>query len=404
MELQRVNGIRGVLDNEGRIHLIWIGPEQQFLYSSAHADVASSAQAWQPQLILAHEQTGIQYSADIAFEPPQTIHVVYGRAQSETNQTIMYIRSVNGGLTWSAPSEIYALAHPEYGPSNIRLLIDTPKVYMTWTEWDVTGNGQAIYFARSLDSGVTWQQPVLLAKRAEEDYERDWTSLALLGEDQLIALWEGGYRAYPQAQYSDDGGSTWSEPIDTFPWLIADNGFAEFARDSTGRLHVFLARRIREGYGDKCSTFRGCSDPANAIWHSIWESGRKWQEPQPLEFTFSPLNFISIAISGGNRLVAAWFSYTESEVHVMQCEIDDAPAVGPKLRPTPIPTPTIMPTATSTSFPVVLRPTAQLPLQEDNPSPTVAQFNGSNMLLSMSVPALAILAVVVLVHRRKRRQ
>lgn len=406
MDLQRVNAIRGVLDTQGRIHLIWIGPDNQLLYSSALADEAGSAQAWQPQLLLDDDQNGVQYSADIAFEPPQTLHVVYGRAQKDAQQTLVYISSTDGGLTWSDPFELFTFANPEHGSSNIRLLVDGPgKLYLTWTEWDLSGNGQAIYFSRSLDSGLSWEEPVVLAKRAEGEYERDWTNLAVLGDNQLMALWEGGFRAYPQAQYSEDGGVTWSNPIDTFPWLIADNGFAEFARDSEGRLHVFLARRIREGYEDMCSSIPGCIGDGNAIWHSVWEGGRKWQEPKPLKYTFSTVNFITMAIAAGNQLVAAWFSYGGSaalEVNVMTCKIEDATAVTPQVRPLPAPTqaPTLTPAAAPSTATPTSTPAVQLTLNNRTPSARAAS-SGSLMFLYIA-PAISVVILVVLVAGYRR--
>jgi hypothetical protein len=71
--------------------------------------------------------------------------------------------------------------------------------------------------------------------------------------------------------YSYDGGVTWSEPIDTFPWLIGENGFVEFAYDSNNSLHLFVAQRVREGYSERGDRI--------GLWHSVWEGGTRWREP-----------------------------------------------------------------------------------------------------------------------------
>ena len=215
---------------------------------------------------MADDQSGTQYSVDIAYEPPHTLHVIYASGSGgaalgdlRTNRAVSYVRSEDGGDSWSEPVDIFTFSDPGRGASNMRLLVNPPgTIYATWTEWDVSGNGQAIYFARSVDNGSTWQQPVILDQRKDDDYERDWTSLAVLDKDTLLAFWEGGYRAYPQSQVSADGGVTWSKPVDTFYWLIADNGFVEMARDSADRLHAFLPRRIREGFEAVCTNFPGC--------------------------------------------------------------------------------------------------------------------------------------------------
>jgi hypothetical protein len=402
---KKIAGIRGVIDMQGVIHLVWMGPDQTFFYSSAHASEAGSSRGWKTPLLLDNEQTGTQYSVDIAYTPPQTLHILYGRSQNGVNRTIAYIRSVDSGLTWSEPVEIETFLDFERGASNIRLYVDgAEKLYATWTEWDASGTGQGIYFARSLDNGLHWEQPILLAERAENDYERNWTNLAVLGENDLVAFWEGGFRAYPQAQYSHDGGVTWSEPIDTLYWLIADNGFAEFVRDSQGRLHLFIARRIREGYSEKCATYFGCSGDGNAIWHSIWESGPNWQEPKPVDFTFSPVNFISVVITAGNQLTFAWFDYTNLDIDVMRCEIEDAPALELQTLPTVTPSSTSVSTPTATAMPRQPTPSLQFTqLADVASSPRTTQSNTQAMLLSSFVPACALLLLTILISRHRRR-
>lgn len=320
---RRIMGIRAALDDERVLHLLWQGPDNTLYYSSVPADAASSARAWQEPVLLAMDEAGTQFSAFLAYEPPSTLHVLYGQGTTiAPNRSIAYIRSTDSGLSWSEPAEIYKMLAADRGPSNVRLLVDAPnKVYATWTEWDLTGNGQAIYFARSLDSGITWGEPVVLDERRGEEYERDWTTLAVLGEDALVAFWEGGFRAYRQAQYSYDGGETWSAPIDTLDWLIADNGFAEFARDSAGRLHLFVLQRVREGNDDK--------GRREGLWHTVWEGGQQWREPE-LAGNQTPANLVSVAISGGNQLFAATTGTFDYEIHIRQCTIEGAPAVEPQ--------------------------------------------------------------------------
>jgi hypothetical protein len=410
---RQISGIRGVIDDQGIIHLIWMGPDNTFFYSSAHANEAGSAAGWQEPLTLANDQTGIQYSAAIAYEPPQTLHILYGKSPEGQARSVSHIRSENRGVSWTEPADVYVFADPERGASNIRLIYHSPnKLYATWTEWDLSGNGQVIHFARSLDSGNTWDYPVALAERTGDEYERDWTNIAVLGEDQLVVMWEGGFRAYPQGQYSDDGGITWSEPIDIFYWLIADNGFANLIRDSNDRLHTFLVRRVREGHSDRCR-FPGCEEAeanrdTNTLWHSVWEGGRRWREPQPVgNFVFDigdddalgqvGGNFTSVAINGGNQLVTAWFDYTYFELVTMICQIEDAPIITPQPWPTAISQPTATP-----------RPTpAALSVSSVGPSQIITRTVPTNDLMmqlpsgSTSSPAtpvfIAIIPVLVII-------
>lgn len=426
---RQILGIRGVIDNQGIIHLIWMGPDNTFFYSSAHANEAANAGAWYGPVMLATDQSGIQYSVAIASEPPQTLHILYGRSPEGEASSIAYIRSENRGASWGEPVDVYLFADIERGPSNIRLLHDDAqnRLYATWTEWDLTGNGQIIHFTRSLDSGNSWDYPVILAERSDNEYERDWSNIAVLDEDQLIVMWEGGFRAYPQAQYSDDGGVTWSDPIDTFYWLIADNGFANMVRDSSGRLHAFLVRRIREGYGDRCR-FPGCVEAeenkdTNTIWHSVWEGQRRWREPEPVgNFIFDigadesagqPFgqiggNFTSVAINEGNQLVTAWFDYTFFEVVTMICQIEGAPTTTPQPWPTSTPQPTATPRPTSTVLAAAFEesnPTTTRLVPENNIAMASSENTSSPAapLFIAIAPVLVIIATLIFYVQFKNR-
>lgn len=409
MANRRIGAPQAVLDEQGVIHLVWIGPDFTLYYSSAHAAEAGSARAWRKPVLLASDQSGTQFSAAIAYEAPQTLHLAYASGSGgaalgdqRTNRAISYIRSDDGGATWSEPFDIFTFSDPNRGGSNVRMITGEPgQVYTSWTEWDLSGNGQAVYFARSLDSGLTWDRPVLLDEREELDYERDWTNLAVLDEQRLVALWEGGFRAYPQTQYSTDGGVTWGEPIDTFYWLIADNGFAQFAQDSAGRTHVFLLRRIREGFEEKCNLFPGCTNTGAAIWHSVWEAETRWREPAPL--LFSEDNYLSVATNGGNQLALAWSAILDPEIKVMHCQVEGAAAVAaaplPTRTPTPQPEPTVAASAGVEPEPTPLPAPATGPFEA---APLTPRRSPAVAVLYFLAPWTVIVALTVLITRRRR--
>jgi hypothetical protein len=408
---RKIAAPRATMDEVGNIHLIWMGPDYRFYYSSALAEEAGNARSWREPILMADDHAGSQFALDIAYQAPGRLHVLYGSGtggasptDNRTNRAITYTRSTDGGVNWTHPVDIYTFSDPQRGPSNIRLRVDGQRLYATWTEWDDSGNGQAIYFARSLDGGETWQDPVMLSQRVGDEYERDWTNVAVLGEDQLVAMWEGGYRAYPQAQYSFDAGRTWSEAIDTFYWLIADNGYAEFVRDGSDRLHVFLARRIREGYESRCERIPGCEGTGNAIWHSVWEGGVNWREPRPVG-EFSDVNFISVALLGGNQLAIAWFDYFDYEINVLMCQIEGAASLPPQPWPTstptpaPEPTPTFTPTPPPQAMPTLTPVSAEVP-----PTPGAARPNLAFSLLISILPVAGVIAGVAFIHHLHRRR
>lgn len=398
---RRIAGIRGVIDDQGVIHLVWIGPDGLLFYGSSHVAEASSARGWQKPFVIVNDHNGIQYAAGVAFESPQTVHIAYGRAEAGASQTLEYIRSDDGGDTWSEPSALYLFPGLDRGASNVRVTVGAPgKVYVTWTEYDSSGNGQAVYFVRSHDGGVTWDWPVMLDERDADDYERDWTNLVQLDENTLMAFWEGGFRAYPQAQYSEDGGATWSEPIDTLYWLIADNGAAEFLRDSEGGLHLFIVRRIREGYPEKCDQFPGCVDDGNAIWHSVWEGETDWREPRPL--LFSRDNYVAVATERGRFVHLAFFAYAGEnpfEIGVMRCEISDVEALEPMPLPLQQPIAEVieMPVPTAEPFATATPPTAPAFMDAEVATETTTNSGPGSMLLFSGLPVLGLVMVIFMV-------
>jgi len=386
-----------VIDQEGYIHLIWMEepnfPNYTLYYSSVYAPLARSPSAWSSPIVLADDLTGTEYSLHIAYEPPSLLHVIYARvAQGETPpeaRAVGYLRSTDGGETWTEPVDLYTTPDPRRGASNTRLLVVPPgKVYASWTEWDETGNGAAIYFARSENSGESWSKPERLATRVGDEYERDWNSLAHLEGEQIMAMWEGGWRAYRNAMYSRDGGKSWSEPIDTFPWLIGENGFAEFARDSRGRLHVFLAQRVRED-----DLYR---PQVEGMWHSVWEGGTRWREPT-LAGGFNYMVNPKVVIVGGNRVVAVWYTPPIFEINVMTGVVEDAPAISVQPWPTLVPSIPSTPTSTPTQAAVLSQtPTAVHSPVLSNPrqplNPTV------EMLLAV-IPSVIVVVGLILIKK-----
>jgi hypothetical protein len=322
-------GLQAVLDDEGFIHLIWMSeasfPSYTLFYSSAHSSEAWNAGSWIEPVALAADLTGTNFAATIAKNDSGHFHILYARVQQgyspPENRAVTYIRSEDGGVTWTSPIDLYTIPDLDSGASNTRLLIDgTDWVYGSWSEWDETGNGQRIYFIRSRDGGSNWDTPVLLARRVGNEYERDLNNLVKLDDNKIAAVWEGGFRAYRQAMYSDDNGETWSEPVEIFPGLIGDNGYAMLVQDSLGRIHLIHAQRIREGNPRGHSGADG-----SALWHSMWDGNSLWYKP----YVITDLNatIVWADIVAGNQIVVAWVTNDDYEIRVIVGEVLDAPSI-----------------------------------------------------------------------------
>jgi hypothetical protein len=302
-------------------------------------------------------------------------------------RAVSHIKSEDGGVTWSDPVDIHTIPDPHRGASNNRLIVDDKgTLYTTWSEWDQTGNGQAILFSRSTDSGFTWLPAVTLTKRIGSEYERDWNSIAILEEDTLVSFFEGGWRAYRNVMYSYDGGETWTEPVDAFPGLIGENGFIEFARDSSGTLHIFFANRTREGN----TLIEG-----EGLWHSVWLGGENWSEPVHSSPNINMLNPKAV-IASGNKVVTTWYTGIGREIIVMSGEIVDAISN----EPFEWPTATVVPT--NTPFPTVDSDTSNGDLVIPSPIPddlarNPETFSASNgLVIGVIASSIALLGFVLI--------
>ena len=317
---------------------------------------------------------------------PDELHIVYARIQQGANppeeRAISYIRSMDLGKSWADPIDIFKFMDIDNGGSDTRMILDTnQRIYATWVEWDDTGNGLRVWFARSLDNGMNWDSPVMLSERIQNEYERDWPNIVVLDESNIAVMWEGGWRAYRNTQYSADSGSTWSQPIDTFPWLIGENGSVEFLRDSNGVLYAFVAQRIREGY----EGYSNSEGDGLGLWNSVWLGDHNWSEPV-LSGTYIPMVNPKVIITSGNQIVGVWHSGEDDEVRAMVGRIPSAKQIPTVVWPyfgdeTAVSVETISPTVTETSL-------------EGLPASTAVPTIFTEASLSSTTPTIVILGLV----------
>ncbi|MEW6179837.1 MAG: sialidase family protein [Chloroflexota bacterium] len=392
---------RGVFDENGIIHLIWMTlpnfPRYALNYQQILSRNGTLLNSESSPSRLAEDLTGQQYSADIAYNPEQGLHVIYARGTGGIEgRAITYISSPDKGETWSYPRDIYKFSDPKRGGSNLKILLEPPNyIYLSWTEWDESGNGQAVYFTYSEDNGVTWANPFPLSVRLENEYERDWNNFALLGPGELVSIWEGGFRAYRGVMYSYDHGKTWTTPYDVFPTLIGDNGAVQFAKDSLNRLHVFIANRIREGYdvyGDRLG-----------LWHSIYLGDERWSKPAIATVYGEDTNMTNptVTIVGGNTIIAAWYGSQIYEINVMTGTITDAPSLLPTPWPTIQPLSAELATFTPESPDSTSEPSASpIPDFSNNSPPSNP---GEVVYLSIIFPVVVIVSIVFYYRKKGRR-
>ncbi len=87
---------------EDTVHHTFVGTPNSALYHSLIVDRQEST----PQLVFARESHQAHFPA-VATGPNGELHVVfYGLARTESRNTLFYQRSVDAGVTWSAPMNL----------------------------------------------------------------------------------------------------------------------------------------------------------------------------------------------------------------------------------------------------------------------------------------------------------
>jgi hypothetical protein len=104
----------------------------------------------------------------------------------------------------------------------------------------INGEGEAgqfyVYKTRSLDGGLTWTDPVVVATHTEADLCEPGLLRSPDGDQLAMLLRENSRQFNSFVTFSDDEGTTWSEPVELPGALTGDRHQALYARD--GRLFI----------------------------------------------------------------------------------------------------------------------------------------------------------------------
>jgi hypothetical protein len=405
---------RAAVDHNGILHVVWGASEGQsvrVMYSQVPAISADQNQEWSKPVVLVEQSLAAYYPFDIAIDSKDSLHLLY--FQLGENSGVFVINSADGGNAWSNPTQLYQTQDPagsNEGVSPTSLVIDAKdRLHATWTLYDSTGNGKAIFYSQSSDFGDTWTQPYEVAKWHPGWYETDWLSTGVVG-DEIHLSWEGGEVAYQNERLSTDGGRTWSENQVILPNLVGENGFANYVVDSSNLLHLLVVKR---------------ADPnsfAQGVWHTTWDQDH-WidpellgtrnlllyekagkLDPQSLEtitqgtFTGNGLRYQMSTIVNGNQLFVVVVNEFDGEIWSSHTTLG-APYISPKPYPFPTASIDLMPSATPqiTTTPTVQSIETYTPTPQTQPGET-AQDSGiqtSDLVLFGVLPAAIIVIGII---------
>ncbi len=158
----------------------------------------------------------------VAWSSDDTLGGALGR-----DRDILFVRSIDGGRTWSRPVPLNVNASSDWGNDNeIALATDGEGHWAAvWSSTDSLANriggDSDLLIARSSDGGATWTHPMPLNTNATRDAAFDTSPDVMTdGSGRWVTVWSSGApRGGPfgpdrdiLSSWSADGGATWSDP------------------------------------------------------------------------------------------------------------------------------------------------------------------------------------------------
>lgn len=397
-------GIRNVspfVDQQGILHIAWaegfVGPAY---HTYAPANNAVSAQNWaRPTLI--NVPARLVY---LRIDSKGVFHILYIN-QIDGEAGVYYIRSEDGGMTWSEPVWLDPDILPGYIPDSLSFAIDDQDgLHATWFYGSREAGAESdwVRYTHSLDEGHTWSVPFTIDRHVEgSDHNLTTASPVMAVQGQTVhIIWAAGSLPYRNHRISTDAGRTWNAPVHIFGELHGQ-AFDGLAVDRAGRVHFFGQIRYPMG-----------------IYHAYWDQTR-WSKPS-LVYLIAPegsegnlgdrvhAHYTLPVIRSGNQLVLTFSdgpADPNRRLFAMYRALDD---ISPQRNmPTPSPTGTSIPLPSPTpgQRTAMPEPTATMPalgsaeLQLSGPAP--APDRAIRVAL---VPTLLALFGMLLIQMYKRKR
>jgi len=388
------------VDGVDRLHMVLRGGGVR--YTQASAAEAWSARAWSTP----HRVSGLNltYTPDLVVDDRGRIHVVWEewvpvelspeeiflQQRSPYLADVFYRYSDDGGRLWSPAVNLSRT--PNVGSGRVDIALDGEGgVHVGWDEgWDrnsLEGDPDAVVYARSLDGGDGWSEPVVFSSTADAYAQM---TVGTDGSTGVLLVWRTFLSNRLVYAWSADRGATFSDPrpipsVFARPWVSPFDAY-DMAADGVGNIHLVAVGS---------STVPTPTSPL-ALYHLTW-NGEEWTYPEVIAWYPGPENpeWPRIAVEGGRRLHVVWFTRPEGVVsvgvQVWYSERDLGLEVTPEPTWTPTPTSTPLPPSPSPPPP----PSTPTPMPETfTPSPVASLYTEDDELILLGVAVLPVLLLV----------
>lgn len=187
-----------------------------------------------PTVLISDGATFFNDKESITADPADArlVYAVWDRLGTNGNGPSWFSRSTDGGLTWEPARLVYDPGPGNQTINNIVVVLPDGTLVLSFTRLDQTpagGTTATLALVRSLDKGLTWSAPVVvspvqaLGARDPETHKavRDAANLGAIAagpHGELAMAWQdarfsGGARDAVALSRSIDGGLTWSTPV-----------------------------------------------------------------------------------------------------------------------------------------------------------------------------------------------
>lgn len=383
------------IDDLNKVHAVWTsGTNSPVFYSWTYARDFASANGWAEPIDLP-VAASISSRPSIAVDPAGSMIFVAYAVPFNEHRGIYLNRSNDGGSTWltaTVISNAQAANWDRVDKPQIAWDAKSKVLHAVWLQAALPDSmsSQAIYYARSVDQGLTWSESFKVAAGPV-----DWPRLAIDQANYVYLSWTQTANALPTdsptpysvwSAFSPDGGQRWSEPAAVlgFQQVSGPNGLSA---DAAG--HVYL---VAVGAG---------SGSESTLYYTYW-AGQGWNEREDygLGQPAAASNAVNLAVAPQAGQLSAllrlwmWKANTTGQFATVGTNraIEATPVLpGPTLTPLPQPSPT--PTS-------VLHPTATVlpkfegsiqPSRSDSPSLPPLALGG---VLAASIVVLAIVRTI----------
>jgi hypothetical protein len=199
----------------------------------------------------------------IATDSNNHIHVVWQQSKGG-NAEIYYMKSTNGGTSWTTKRLTWTSGDSEYP----EIAIDSNNhIHVVWGD-DTPGNSE-VYYKKSTNGGTTWTAKRLTWTAGDSD----WPAITIDSSNHIHVVLDVSLPGNSEVYYkkSTDGGETWTTRRLT--WTANFGGDADIATDLSNNIHVVWMEL--KGGGEKIfykrSTDGGSSWTQKRLtWTSEW--------------------------------------------------------------------------------------------------------------------------------------